>query len=282
MHKKKRFGFIEQPINYLKSRAAIKRGGNRFRVNIQSLPRSRKIKLKISVKGKLFKFLRVNKLLSKSRWPNKHLYAMITGQQVVIGGRTPNSHCRLGITMIKGISGALNVPITSIEGRIKDSESLRKKLMTDKTFRRLLQTKDSERKRALEDSLQGEWIGIRIIVESEADLRKLSEAVKQFEIEYSDPATNQKGLMGLDNTKDYVEKPRKDGLILGEDPNDEYRALHLFTHGLTGAPMEIQFWTTDMKKNVQHLNDKYGKKYGEKYWKSPEFRRGKKAIRDSR
>ena len=282
MRKKKRFGFIERPINYLKSRAAIKRVGKRFRVNIQSLPRSRKIKLKISMKGKLFKFLRVNKLLSKSRWPNKHLYAMITGQRVVIGGRTPDSHCRLGITMIKGISGALNVPITSIEGRIKDSESLRKKLMTDKTFRRLLQTKDSEHKRALEESLQGEWIGIRIIVESEADLRKLSEAVKQFEIEYSDPATNQKGLMGLDNTKDYVEKPRKDGLILGEDPNDEYRALHLFTHGLTGAPMEIQFWTTDMKKNVQHLNEKYGKKYGEKYWKSPEFRRGKKSIRDSR
>ena len=58
--------------------------------------------------------------------------------------------------------------------------------------------------------------------------------------------------------------------------------MHVFTYGLTGAPMEIQIWTADMEQNVNKLAEKYGTKYGNNYWKSPEFRRMKKALGDVR
>lgn len=80
-----------------------------------------------------------------------------------------------------------------------------------------------------------------------------------------------------DFEKDYIENPRRDGLILGDDPNLCYRAFHIYTKYYYNKPIEIQLMTQDMVNECHYLTTKYGA-----YWKQKDFKEKRIATGDER
>ena len=80
-----------------------------------------------------------------------------------------------------------------------------------------------------------------------------------------------------DFEKDYIENPRRDGLILGDDPKLCYRAFHIYTKYYFNKPIEIQLMTQDMVDECHYLTKKYGA-----YWKQKDFKEKRIQIGDER
>jgi ppGpp synthetase/RelA/SpoT-type nucleotidyltranferase len=278
MRKNRNQGFL----GFVRSKAAILRMRSVMGRHVKGLHKEMQVRVKIVPESGLLHEMSRYKKRKKKDLKGDALAKSILGEKPFIVGKNLESHKKFGLDMIRKMGQMFNVTIIKAEGRVKDSESLRKKLMKNTTFHRMLTAQTKERQIQLMQELQKEWIGLRVVVPTERELRKLTDILRQMKVEYTDKKSGNKVSFGEFDLKDYVSEPRKDGLILGEDPKDEYRGIHIFTNGLTGAPMEIQIWTADMEKNVAKLREKYATKYGATYWKSPEFRRMKKSLGDSR
>ncbi len=106
-------------------------------------------------------------------------------------------------------------------------------------------------------------LGIRIIVETDNELENVFRTLSKRE---------------KTKVKDYVNNPRKDGLILQTNPKEIYQSYHVFTAFSNKVPIEIQLRTVEMESNRLALKHKYG----EGYWKTPAFRRRKAELGDKR
>jgi len=270
-------GMFDVPMRYLRSRSAAKKMRQEFGQNLKSMPH-RKVRVKIVPEKSILGILHRPKRMHAQSTSARRVRRIITGEQPIVGGRTPESHCRTGSGIIRGLGNLLQIKHMKISGRVKDVQSLRKKLVSDIFFQTFLNTETASMKEDLKKEFNNEWIGIRVVVPTKRDLEKLANAIRQLSVEYKDSKTGKKVLVGFSSEKNYIKNPRQDGVILGKDPKDTYRALHVFTYGLTGAPMEVQLWTTEMERNTQRL----AKKYGKKYWKKESFRKGKRKLGDYR
>lgn len=279
--RKNKQGFFSQPLKYMLSHAKANSLKRSFSAKLKGLPNDRRVTIRISQDPE-FKELLNKMSKSNSAWRHKHIAKIVQGVVNVKGGRTPESQCRMGTTIIRDIAGAIGANVKTVEGRVKNVESLRKKLISDQMWIQAISMRKSNTRKVLEKFLHNEWIGIRVIVKEPADMEKLVTVLKNMRVSYHDSSTNRTSYAGLSRVKDYVKSPRQDGQLLGGNPSDVYKGIHIQTFGITGAPMEIIVWTEEMEANVNHLREKYGPAHGETYWKTPEFRAGKKNLGDYR
>ena len=133
-------------------------------------------------------------------------------------------------------------------GRIKDAGMLAGKISRCQSNQDLLTT-------------QYEEIGFRIVVPDDEKLWSLRSIIED----------------GSDFIKDYIINPRKDGIILGDDPRLCYRALHIYTKKFFKKKIEIQLMTQEMLNECHFLTDKYGP-----YWKQKDFKEKRIAMGDDR
>lgn len=168
-------------------------------------------------------------------------------------GLSHHAHLEMAERQIASLCRELGISLVRATGRVKSLREARRKL------------------RAAIDGTLGapgsmcagmDRIAVRVVVESDGDLEVLLNNLKQ----------------GMILLKDYVNEPRRDGRILGGDEHDVYRAYHVFTRALTGVPVEIQLLTIQMRRAALRLK----RKYGNGYWKSQSFRRGKVNLGDLR
>ncbi len=145
----------------------------------------------------------------------------------------------------------LNIIPVKLLGRVKTQQSMELKL-------------EKITKIAPDNTTYPDTIGMRVIVQTDKELDTL----------YHHLLKTQHILF----VKDYVNNPRKDGLILNTDPGDIYQSYHVFTDTLNGVPTEIQLRTIAMEENRLRL----AQKYGDEYWKTDEFRKNKYLLGDKR
>jgi len=143
-----------------------------------------------------------------------------------------------------------------LDGRIKDAGMLAGKISRCQTEQDILTTKYEE-------------LGFRIIF-SNSD----SNVYSSFEQLFLIKANLEKD---ADFIKNYIDNPRKDGLILGDNPNLSYQAFHIYTQRFENKKIEIQLMTEDMLKTCNYLTSKYGA-----YWKQKDFKEKRIATGDER
>ncbi len=159
---------------------------------------------------------------------------------------------KTGILELKKIFFELQIKPIKLIGRVKDKKSVRSKSMS-------MHKGSIPNKINLSDS-----IGMRAIFKTDTDLNKAYNGIiKKEHIIY---------------IKDYVNNPRRDGLILKTDPSEVYQSYHIFTDSLNGTLTEVQLRTLKMEKHRLRLKNKYG----DGYWKTKEFRKLKYMLGDKR
>lgn len=159
------------------------------------------------------------------------------------------------IPLFKKIKNKLNTLIKEkkisdfqLTGRIKDAGMLNGKISRCITKDDFLTIKYEE-------------LGFRIVTKNKVDYLKIKKELEQ----------------NADFIKDYVNKPRKDGIILGDDPKLCYRAYHIYTKNYFNKPIEIQLMTKKMIKMNNYLMTKYGP-----YWKQKYFKKKRLDLGDNR
>lgn len=142
----------------------------------------------------------------------------------------------------------LKITNYEITGRIKDEGMLKGKISRCQT--------EQDRK-----TTEYEELGYRIITKDFIDLTLIRDAL----------------IIGADFVKDYINQPRQDGKILGENPNLQYIGFHIYTQHIQNKKIEIQIYTKKMFDQNMALVHKYGG-----YWKTKEFKEKRLAMGDDR